>query len=404
MSRHECVWHSKLWLFVETGTRRRLRPPNEKSNANIFGLFGIVNTLTFQMNGDHPYIIDKKRDAENTTFCKQYTDAVSFRMDYPKFNATFHKIGDDSCTMCILVGRSWTFDLIRKNIGNQLGLGMNKTKHLELYKKNSSHQYECLYDNYKASIMSYGATSKHFNSHYRLASYDARKRVPRQHVYKLDIYVSNEHTCTASDVLQYEPLKCGNSIWLRYDDQFVVKDFVNHLKNNGYLSSNAMDKYLPLVCANNNTLTSYSRCYTMNETCVEGNCDTVVPLNFYIMLNARTNNLDEDDQAYKLKIRFTNSTMSSITYYRSTNTLVGIPYIVSYKGTRDLQSVIDRSDFDSWVRQNISSCYVYKHVGESVQASNLARKSRSYGHLSSLKYTKQCLIIKLKKHFLKGRG
>eukprot|EP01083_Nonionella_stella_P142285 439978_1 len=409
MNRFECVYHPKLSLYEENKSGVPPRPRHETSDDNVFEYLPGSQILVLQMNGAHPYIKDKARDAENTTFCKLYTDAVSFRRDYPKINATFQKIGDSSRTQSILVGRSWRFSLIRRNIAHKLGFDVNKTKYLELYKKDSvTQQYQIVYDNHN---LFHGG--HHFEYEWRLTDYDATQMVAGQGVYQLDVYVSNEHA-SGSDVMRYKPMKCGNSIWLRHDQSFVVKDFVNHLKNNDYLSNNAMAKYLPFVCANNNTLTSYSRCYTMNDTFVaDGRGDMVVRLKLYIMQNAQINNMSDHNRnsnANKclLKIRFTYDTMSSVPYYGSTDKLVGIPYIVSCIRDDDLQNVINATEdsdmyFDSWVRGNIQSCYLYRTAGG--RGINLARKGGSYQHIpiyaAIMRYDMhQCLIIKLKKHLM----
>eukprot|EP01083_Nonionella_stella_P225192 800862_1 len=77
MSRFECVWHPKLWLYAASAEHSTHRA-NETSDVKAIDLWD-SKILVFQMNGAHPYIIGKKRDAENATFCKLYTDAVSFR-------------------------------------------------------------------------------------------------------------------------------------------------------------------------------------------------------------------------------------------------------------------------------------------------------------------------------------
>eukprot|EP01083_Nonionella_stella_P277478 943287_1 len=216
---------------------------------------------------------------------------------------------------------------------------------------------------------------------YRLAEYDTTKRMLGYSVYKLDVYVSNERA-TASNAVQYRPLKCGTSLWLRYKQAFAVKDFVNYLKTNEYLSSDIMGNYLPFVSANNNILTSYSRCFSMNEKFVTRAGDAVVHLNLYIMQNPHINHMVQDDDnrtLRMLKIRFTYNTMTSVPYHGSTDKLVGIPYIVSCVAYDELQYVIDSEDFDAWTRQNIASCYLYQTARDT--CCNLLRKTGSYDHI-----------------------
>eukprot|EP01083_Nonionella_stella_P097670 274508_1 len=105
-----------------------------------------------------------------------------------------------------------------------------------------------------------------------------------------------------------------------------------------------------------------------------------------------------------LRIRFTHNTVHGSAYYKSTAKLIGIPYVVACRRGDDLQSVMNRADFDSWIRKNIGTCYVYVESPNSRFGTNLARKSGSYSHLEVFQSIMrgdihECLVIKLKKQF-----